>query len=213
MATNTRDTTQIDSAIMGLLMAALASAMLIYSLKYASATIAHVDTEARYNAVTAGVVPTELELDALTRLLRTTPNPSDLSKAAFLQLIRAQQSGIKSIRALPRLIGARRDLLKGIAASPSDAYAWTRLAVAEVELEHFPEAAKALSMAMQLAPADQGLASMHFDLGVVLWNRLDAAAKASLAQRLKWASRKPELSHVVQGNSARALREKLSTKP
>lgn len=198
---------------MGLLMAALASALLIYAWTYLSSTLAHVEAEARYQSVVRGKIPADLEFDALTRSLRTTPNPSDLNKAAFLQLIRAQQLGIKSIRAIPRLTGARRDLLKGIAISPSDAYAWTRLAVAAVELNHMDEAASALSMAMQLAPADRALASMHFDLGVVLWSQLDSVAKASLLQRLKWATQQPELLHVVKGNSAIALREKLSKAP
>jgi hypothetical protein len=43
---------------------------------------------------------------------------------------------------------------------------------------------------------------------VVLWDRLDGAAKRSIIQRLKWAEQVPELARVVAGNSAMALKKK-----
>lgn len=199
--------------MIGVLTAAFSAALIIYSLQYVRLAWKFAQAEPRYAAVVKGQLPGELELDALTRSLRDSPNVSNLSRAAFVQLLRAQQLGIKSIRALPRLTAAQRDLLKGLSAAPSDAYAWTRLAVADAELEEPAKAAAALEMALQLAPSDRPLASMQFDLAVLLWNDLSPAAKAFLAQRLKWAAQQPELKSVTTGVSARALRDKLAAKP
>lgn len=213
MAINTRDTTRIDRAVIGVLTSAFAATLVIYSLQFVGSSWRFAQAEPRYAEVVKGNLPGEVELDALTRSLRDSPNPSNLSRSAFVQLVRAQQLGIKSIRALPRLTAAQRDLLKGLAAAPSDAYAWTRLAVAQAELEEPAKAARALEMALQLAPSDRPLASMQFDLAVLLWNDMSPAARAFVAQRLKWASQQPELKSVTEGVSARALRERLAAKP
>jgi len=209
MATNIRDTTRIDRVVVGLMLAVTAAGMMLYGLQYVSASWAFAQARPDYILVTKGQLPGELELDALTRSLRSSPYRSDQSGAAFVQLLRAQQLGIKSVRALPRLIAARHDLRIGIAASPADAYAWTRLAVAEAQLDERKQAADALAMALELAPAERVLASMQFDMAVLLWDELGASAKASLAQRLKWIEGIPELHDVASGNSARSLRDRL----
>jgi hypothetical protein len=211
MATNIRDTTRTDRIVVGLLLAFVAVGMVLYAVQYFRASWAFAQARPSYIAVTKGQLPGDLELDALTRSLRTSPYRSDLSGAAFIQLLRAQQLGITSIRALPRLIAARHDLRIGIAASPADAFAWTRLAVAEAELGERKQAAAALGMALELAPAERVLAAIQFDLAVVLWDDLGASAKASLAQRLKWISGMPALKDVAAGNSARALNARLAT--
>lgn len=211
MATNIRDTTRTDRIVVGLLLAFVAVGMVLYAVQYFRASWAFAQARPSYIAVTKGQLPGDLELDALTRSLRTSPYRSDLSGAAFIQLLRAQQLGITSIRALPRLIAARHDLRIGIAASPADAFAWTRLAVAEAELGERKQAAAALGMALELAPAERVLAAIQFDLAVVLWDDLGASAKASLAQRLKWISGMPALKDVAAGNSARALKARLAT--
>ena len=209
MATNIRDTTRIDRVVVGLMLAVTAAGMMLYGLQYLGASWAFAQARPDYMLVTKGQLPGELELDALTRSLRSSPYRSDQSGAAFVQLLRAQQLGIKSVRALPRLIAARHDLRLGIAASPADAYAWTRLAVAEAQLDDRKQAADALAMALELAPAERVLASMQFDMAVLLWDNLGPSAKASLAQRLKWIEGIPELHDVAAGNSARALRDRL----
>jgi len=209
MATNIRDTTRIDRIVVGLLLAVVAAGMLLYGLQYLRACWAFAQTRPDYVAVTKGQLPGELELDALTRSLRSSPYRSDQSGAAFVQLLRAQQLGIRSVRALPRLIAARHDLREGIAVSPADAFAWTRLAVAEAQLDERKQAADALAIALELAPAERVLASMQFDMAVLLWDDLGPAAKASLAQRLKWITGIEALHDVATGNSARALQQKL----
>jgi tetratricopeptide (TPR) repeat protein len=191
------------------MLAVTAAGMMLYGLQYLGASWAFAQARPDYMLVTKGQLPGELELDALTRSLRSSPYRSDQSGAAFVQLLRAQQLGIKSVRALPRLIAARHDLRLGIAASPADAYAWTRLAVAEAQLDDRKQAADALAMALELAPAERVLASMQFDMAVLLWDNLGPSAKASLAQRLKWIEGIPELHDVAAGNSARALRDRL----
>ncbi|MEQ1756378.1 MAG: hypothetical protein ABL973_19840 [Micropepsaceae bacterium] len=199
--------------MIGVLTAAFSAALIIYSLQYVRLSWKIAQAEPRYAAVVKGQLPGEVELDALTRSLRDSPNVSNLSRSAFVQMVRAQQLGIRSIRALPRLTAAQRDLRKGLSAAPTDAYSWTRLAVANAELDEQARAAAALEMALQLAPSDRQLASMQFDLAVMLWNDLSPTARALLAQRLKWASQQPELKTVTSGVSARALKEKLAAKP
>jgi hypothetical protein len=191
------------------MLAVTAAGMMLYGLQYLRASWAFAQARPDYILVTKGQLPGELELDALTRSLRSSPYRSDQSGAAFVQLLRAQQLGIKSVRALPRLIAARHDLRLGIAASPADAFAWTRLAVAEAQLDERKQAADALAMALELAPAERVLASMQFDMAVLLWDELSPAAKSSLAQRLKWIEGIAELHDVAWGNSARSLRDRL----
>ena len=209
MATSIRDTTRIDRIAVGLVLALLSIAMMLYALQYVRTSWAFAQVRPAYLSVTKGQLPGELELDALTRSLRTSPYRSDLSGAAFVQLLRAQQLGIASIRALPRLIAAKHDLRLGIAASPADAFAWTRLAVAQAELGERKQAADALAMALELAPAERVLASIQFDMAVLLWDDLSPSARVSLAQRLKWLEGVKDLRDVASGNSVRSLHLKL----
>jgi hypothetical protein len=125
-------------------------------------------------------------------------------------MLTAQQEGLGSLRATTRLTAARRDLRLGLAASPSDAYAWTRLAISEQRIEHAREAARALSVALQVAPAERKLTSVHLDLAVILWPELDAVARAALARRIAWAEGRGDLKAIVSGNSAIVLRERLA---
>lgn len=210
MATSTTDTTRIDEVIFGLPMAVLALAMLLYAAHHFTAVWQYAQAEADYMRVARGEIPGELELDAMTGALRRSGKPSDLSRAAHAQLIRAQQLGVKSIRSIPRLTAARRDLLLGVSASPADAYAWTRLAVVEMHLASAGPAARALEMALQLAPAERKLTALQFDLAVVLWPELQPAARNSIAQRLRWARQLPELKAAMAGNSARSLEQLLA---
>lgn len=213
MATSTPDTTRIDGVIFGLPMAVLALAMVLYCVPQLSPVWHYAQAEAEYKRVARGEIPGELELDALTGALRRSGKPSDLSRAAHVQLIRAQQLGVRSIRALPRLTAARRDLLKGVAATPADAYAWTRLAVVEMHLSSPEPAARALEMALQLAPAERKLTAIQFDLAVVLWPDLQPSARSSIAQRLRWARHLPELKAATEGNSAKTLEKLLTLSP
>ena len=211
MATSTRDTTRTEPLAVGLLAAVLGAALIVTAVPLAMPAWQFAQSEPRYLDVVKGKPAGMLELDALTRSLRASSSRADLSRAAFVQMVAAQQLGLKSFRALSRLMSARRDLRLGLAAAPSDAYAWTRLAVAELELGKLREAAAALAMALQLAPSERGLTALHFDLGVVLWGQLDERAKLSIAQRLRWAAHVPELAHVVAGNSAMALKSKMNS--
>lgn len=195
--------------MVGLLLAALSVAMVLYALQFARASWNFAQARPEYLLVRKGQLPGELALDALIRSLRESPYKSDLSGAAFVQLIRAQQMGVTSVRALPRLTAASRDLQIGIAAAPADAFAWTRLAVSQAELGDLKLAASALAMALQLAPAERVLAPIQFDLAVLLWDQLDASAKTALQQRLKWITGIPDLNNTSMGNSAQSLRLKL----
>ena len=210
MAKSTRDTTRTDTLAVGLFLAVIGAALIVYAVPLALPAWRFAQSEPRYLDFVKGKPAGMLELDALTRSLRASSSRADLNRAAFVQMVAAQQLGLKSFRALSRLMSARRDLRLGLAAAPSDAYAWTRLAVAELELGKPRDAAAALAMALQLAPSERGLTALHFDLGVVLWGQLDSRAKRSMAQRLKWAAQVPELAQAVQGNSAQALKDKVA---
>jgi hypothetical protein len=210
MATVTRNTIQSEAAVVGVLTAAFAAYLIVYAAMFGWPAWTFAGAEPRYAAVAKGKVGTVYELDALTRALRASPSRADLSRAAFVQMLTAQQEGLGSLRATTRLTAARRDLRLGLAASPSDAYAWTRLAISEQRIEHAREAARALSVALQVAPAERKLTSVHFDLAVILWPELDAAARAALARRIAWAEGRPDLKAIVSGNSATVLRERLA---
>jgi hypothetical protein len=160
--------------------------------------------------VAKGKLGSVVELDALTQALRASPARADLGRAALVQMLTAQRIGLDSIRAVGRLSSARRDLRLGLMEAPTDAYAWTRLAVTELWLEHRARAGAALGMALQVAPAEAGLASMQFDLAVILWHQLTAEAKTALETRLAWAQGHPALKRVVEGNSVSVLRQRLA---
>ncbi|MFM9863366.1 MAG: hypothetical protein ACKVRO_07140 [Micropepsaceae bacterium] len=209
MATPTRNTIQSEAAVVGVIAAAFAAYLLVYAAMFGMAAWTFAGAEPRYAAVTKGKVGTVFELDALTQALRASPWQADLSRAAFVQMLTAQQVGLGTFRATTRLSAARRDLRLGLSASPSDAYAWTRLAISEQRIEHEEDAARALSLALQVAPAERKLTAVQFDLGVILWPDLDTAGRDALARRLKWAEGRADLKTVLAENSAIVLRERL----
>lgn len=210
MAATTRNTIPSEAYVVGVLAAAFASWLLIYGAMFLLSSWHFAEAEPRYATVARGQTGTVVELDALVQALRASPSRSDLSRAAFVQMLTAQQIGLRSLRATTRLTAARRDLRLGLAASPSDAYAWTRLAISEFRLDHRVEAAAALGMALQVAPAERKLTPVHFDLGVALWLDLSRAGRDALARRLKLAERWPEQKKTLSGNSATALRARFS---
>ncbi len=176
MAISIRDTTRIDELLVGVLAAGLSVAIVLYAIKFVDPAWKFAAIEPRYAAVVKGNIPGNVDLDALTRSLRASGAPSDLNRAAFVQMLTSQKMGLQTFRATSRLASARRDLHIGLSAAPADAFAWSRLAVAQMELGNARDAAVALSVAMQLAPSDRVLAPLHFDLAVVLWSQLDKTA-------------------------------------
>lgn len=210
MARSTRDTTRSDGFAAGLLAAILGAALIVYAVLYGQAAWTFALAEPRYQEVVRGKLGTVVEMDALTQALRASPAHGDLTRAALVQMMSAQELGLSSLRAVMRLTVARRDLRRGLSASPADAFGWMRLAVAEVRLNASKSAAKALTVALAAAPKEPKLAAMQFDLAIVVWPHLDARAKAALERRLAWAKSRADLKAVVEGNSATALRERLA---
>jgi hypothetical protein len=210
MATVTRNTIQSETVVVGLLMAGFAAYLIVYAALFGLPAWTFAAAEPRYTAVTKGKVGSVYELDALTRALRDSPWRADLSRAAFVQMLSAQQDGLGSLRATTRLTAARRDLRLGLIASPSDAYAWTRLAISEQRIEHEEDAARALSLALQVAPTERKLTPVQFDLAVILWPDLDTPAREALERRIKWAEGRADMKAVVTGNSATVLRGRLA---
>lgn len=210
MAAATRNTIQSEAVVVGLLAATFAAYLIVYAALFGMAAWSFAGAEPRFAAVAKGKVGSVFELDALTQALRASPWHSDLSRAAFVQMLTAQQEGLGSLRATTRLMAARRDLRLGLSSSPSDAYAWTRLAISEQRIEREEGAARALSVALQVAPAERKLTSVQLDLAVILWSELDTEARDALERRLKWAEGRNDLKPVVTGNSANVLRERLA---
>ena len=206
MAASTRDTTQSNAVAAGFATGLIAAALLLYAVLNVEAAWTFAQAEPRYREITQGKVSTVVELDALTQALRASPVRADLSRAAYVQMLTAQQLGLKTIRALPRLSAARRDLRLGLGAAPTDAFAWMRLAITETNLGNRDAAAAALFIALQVAPTEHKLAALQFDLAVVLWPQLKRGTKGAVEQRLAWAARWPALKPVLAGNSANALR-------
>jgi len=211
MTRSTRDTTRSDAVTAGLVTSAIAAALVVYAALYGEAAWSFAQAEAHYRELASGKPHTIVELDALTQALRASSARSDLSSAARVQILAAEQIGVTSLRAISRLSAARRDLRLGLAASPADAFAWTRLAATEMRLAHAQRAAAALALACQLAPYEPTLAATQFDLAVTLWPHLTLAAKAALERRLTWAQGHPALKHVIASKAAAALRSHIAS--
>ena len=201
-----------DSAptfLVGILAALFAAAMCVYAWMFVVPAWNFAQAEPRYAQITHGKVASVVELDAVTQALRASPMRGDLNRAAFVQMLTAQQVGLKTLRATTRLLAARRDLRRGLAVAPSDVYAWTRLAVSEQRLGNLGPAAAALAMALEIAPNERKLTAVHFDLAVLLWPQLDSAGRAAVQRRLTTAEKWPDLAPTLAGNSAVVLRQRL----
>jgi hypothetical protein len=210
MAAITQNTIPNSGIAAGMFAAAMGAYMFLYGAQFVAPAWDYAHAEPRFAAVARGKLETALELDGLIQALRTSPWRSDMGRAAFVQMLTAQQIGVKSLRATTRLTAARRDLRHALFAAPSDAYAWTRLAVTELHLEHPQAAATALSVALQIAPAERKLTGLQFDLAVALWEKMDQPGRDAVERRLSSAEKWPELKPVLAGNSAQALRARLS---
>ena len=211
MAATTQNTTPSNGIGTGLIAAVLAAFLCAYASMFASTAWNFAHAEPRYAAVARGKIGSALELDSLIQALRASPSRADLGRAAFVQMLMAQQIGLKTLRATTRMAAARRDLRLALIAAPSDAYAWTRLAVSELHLGNVRAAAKALSVAIQIAPAERKLTSLQFDLAVAVWPELDALGRDAIDRRLTSSAKWPELKSVLDGNSAQALRARLAS--
>lgn len=194
----------------GLIAAVIAAAVLIYAAMFAKPAWEFAQAEPQYADVARGKLGSVVELDALTQALRASPWRADLSRAALVQMLTAQQTGLESFRATTRLSAAQRDLRLGLAAAPADVFAWTRLAVSEARLGNQAKAGAALAMALRVAPNERKLVAMQFDLAVVLWHHLDKRARAALERRIAWAAQWPELKRTLDGNSVAVLRQRLA---
>lgn len=200
---NTRDTTRSDAVAAGLVTGAIAAALVVYAALYGNAAWSFAHAEARYRDVANGRPQTIVELDALTQALRASPAQHDLSRAALVQIVAAEQIGVASLRAISRLSVARRDFRLGLSATPTDAFAWTRLAKTEARLGHRQRAAAALALACHVGHTEPTLAATQFDLAVTLWPHLSADAKAAVERRLIWAQGRPELAEDKAVNTLR----------
>lgn len=202
-----------DATLITVAAGALGAFLCVYASLFAWSAWSFAGAEVQYGEAAKGRAKSIAELDALTQALRGSPWQGDLSRAAFVEMRAAQQLGLKSPRARARLAAARRDVQRGLLAAPSDAYAWTRLAVIDLELDGpAPPAAAALSVALQIAPAERKLTAIHIDLSAALWAHLDAVARAAVSRRLSLAEKWPEFKSALAGNSARALRHRAGMK-
>lgn len=165
------------------------------------------DAEFEYAEVAKGRARSIAQLEALSDVLHRSPWQVDLSRAAFIEMRIAQQSGLNAPRSRARLAAARRDLEQGLKSAPADAYGWTRLAVLSLQLEGPAKiGADALSLALAVAPRERKLTTFHLDLGAAYWRHLDGAARDALLRRMAAAEKWPETKAALNGNSARALR-------
>lgn len=193
----------------GLVTGAVASGLLVYAVLFAEGAWRFAQAEAHYRDIDDAGARTVVELDALTRALRASPARRDLTHAAEVQIRAAEQLGVSSFRAITRLSAAQRDLHTGLAASPADVSAWTRLAETEARLGNRRQAVAALMLACRMAPPTPALAGIQMDLAVVLWPNLTTGAKAAVEHRLAWMENRPEMKAVAQGTAAMTIRARL----
>lgn len=188
MSLENTDGTDLDGLLFGVPMAVVALLVVFSAAEALGPAWSAAPARARHTEVLRGNVPDEGTLDALTEKLRASPSARDHGAAAFLQVLRARELGLKSIRALPRLRAARRDQRRALALAPADPTGWTRLAVLELHLGRKDAAAAALAAALALEPRARHLAAVQADLGTVLGDRLSPAARAVLEDRKREAA-------------------------
>jgi hypothetical protein len=211
MARNTRDTTRSDAVVAGLITGAIASALIVYGTLYAGAAWTFAHAEARYRDAATGKPMTIVELDALTQALRASPVRRDLARAALVQTLAAEQLDVTSLRAVSRLSAARRNLRLAVSATPTDSFAWTRLATTELRLGNRHGAAAALALACRIGRTEQSLVPTQFDLAVTLWPQLTPEGKAAIEARLAWVHANATLKHVAEAKSAGILRRYIAS--
>lgn len=211
MARNTRDTTRSDAVVAGLVTGAIAAALVVYGALYGEAAWTFAQAEPRYRDAANGKPMTIVELDALTQALRASPARRDLARAALVQILAAEQLDITSLRAISRLSAARRNLRLAVSATPTDAFAWTRLATTELQLGNHQSAAAALALACHVGRTDRSLAAGQVDLAVTLWPYLSSDGKAAIERRLDWVGGHAALKHIAEGKSADILRRHIAS--
>jgi hypothetical protein len=211
MARNTRDTTRSDAVVAGLVTGVIAAALVVYGALYGEAAWTFAQAEPRYRDAANGKPMTIVELDALTQALRASPARRDLARAALVQILAAEQLDVTSLRAISRLSAARRNLRLAVSATPTDAFAWTRLATTELQLGNHQSAAAALALACQVGRTDPSLAAGQFDLAVTLWPYLTSEGKAAIVRRLDWVGGHAALKNVAEGKSAAILRRHIAS--
>ena len=106
---------------------------------------------------------------------------------------------------------------RAVALSPGQAYAWTRLAHAEILLfGPSPRMAPLLNRAIAQAPYNPGLVFVRLELSFLAWRHLDPATRERVAEQVRFAAgfRPKRLAVLARERYAMtAVREALADTP
>lgn len=109
---------------------------------------------------------------------------SDLGLAQILAANKTENAKHKTLL----ISEAQTSLINGLSMGPSNAYAWTRLALAEMSINGISsKAAEFLVLAIDRAPHDRSLVFSRLRLCLLSWSQFDRSGKLSVMDQLRFA--------------------------
>ena len=135
----------------------------------------------------------------------------------LLRFAQAQRDGLATVSGRAKLEQSVRADRRAVSLSPGQAYAWTRLAHAEILLfGPSPRMAPLLNRAIAQAPYNPGLVFVRLELSFLAWRHLDPATLERVAEQVRFAAgfRPKRLAVLARERYAMtAVREALADTP
>ncbi len=131
----------------------------------------------------------EIAADSQTASLDWMAEGRGWAALGLLHFIEARHAGLATDDGRARLEQSITADRRAVSLSPGQAYAWTRLAHAEL-LRHGPNprVAPLLERAIAQAPYDPGLVFGRLELGFLAWRQIDPARRAMFAEQIRFAA-------------------------
>ena len=131
----------------------------------------------------------EIAADSQTASLDWIAQGRGWAALGLLHFIEARNAGLATDDGRARLEESITADRRAVSLSPGQAYAWTRLAHAEL-LRHGPNprVAPLLERAIAQAPYDPALVFDRLELGFLAWRQIDPARREMLAEQVRFAA-------------------------
>lgn len=131
----------------------------------------------------------ELAVDSQSAALDIVADGAGYADLGLLRFVLARRAGLADEAGRARLAESVRDHRRALALSPSQGFAWTRLAHGEL-LRHglSDRLGPLLALAVATAPYNPNLAAPRLDLCLVAWRRLDAPTRARVDAQIRFVA-------------------------
>lgn len=130
----------------------------------------------------------------------------DWVRLGGVRLALAEAAGFDTARG--QALAARADaaLVRGLALAPAQPYGWTHLLQARLRRDGITdESGPLLAMAIRTGPSEPALVLPRVDIGLLVWRRLDAAARDALAGQIRLAAHRHLADLAVLARRRHAL--------